>query len=91
MLVRSYFARRTKEKNARPPIKAYILYQREVYEEVKEDHPELNTYQIKKLVGAQWQALPDAHKRPYQEEAGALNRESRQSRQFADPAQLRIQ
>jgi len=87
-LVRNYCARRTKAEIARPQVRPFLTFQRAVHDEVKAEHPEANTYEIKALIGQRWRSLPDSEKQPYKELATQTNRLLRQRMASADPKQL---
>lgn len=90
-LLRYYCARRTKSDAAKPPVKPFTLYQRDVYNAVKASQPkEATTYQIKKAVGERWRALEDSARSTYIIQARKANAQSRQRMATADPAQLLV-
>ena len=90
-LVRSYCARRTKSAAAKPPVKPFTLYQREVYEEIKADcGAGATTYEVKRAVGENWRALDAEDKMPYVVRAHEQNKDARQRMASADPAQLLV-
>ena len=89
-IVRFYCSRRTKGEHARPQQKPYNVFAAERQEEVKAANPELNSYDVKKVLGQQWREMGAAAKRPYQEQSQHENRQLRQRMSAADPQQLLV-
>ena len=89
-LLRYYCARRTKDEDAKPALKAFVLWQRDIQDDVKADHPGEDTYAMKRRLGEMWRALDDEQKQPYVDQAKAHNKQSRQRMASADPAQLLV-
>ena len=89
-LLRYYCARRTKSVAAQPLQKPFVLYQREIYEDLKATDPRNDTYNLKKKVGEQWRAMSEEQKSPYVKEAKIRNRSIRQRMASADPAELLV-
>ena len=84
-IVRFYCSRRTKGEHARPQQKPYNVFAAERQEEVKAANPELNSYDVKKVLGQQWREMGAAAKRPYQEQSQHENRQLRQRIIFLAP------
>lgn len=89
-LLRFYCARRTKSAAAKPLVKAFVFFQREYYDEIKEENPGISSYALKRIIGERWRALSDEDRRPYQQSALEVNRDSRRRMALADPAQLLV-
>jgi len=89
-LVRNYCARRTRSADAKPQVRPFLIFQRERYDALKQEHPSSTTYELKALLGSTWRAMSDAQKRPYQEGAQRENRQLRSVLSRADPAQLLV-
>ena len=87
-IVRFYCSRRTKGEHARPQQKPYNVFAAERQEEVKAANPELNSYDVKKVLGQQWREMGAAAKRPYQEQSQHENRQLRQRMSAADHSSL---
>jgi hypothetical protein len=60
-----------KDKSGSPkrPPSAYVLYSVEKRPEIKEANPSLKLGEISKMIGASWQGLSTAEKKPYEERA----------------------
>ena len=89
-LVRYYCARRTKSDVAKPHVKPYVVFQRSVYEDIKNANPRATTYDIKSAVGERWRSMTDSQKQPYKIEAQRTNRQLRRRMSGADPEQLLV-
>ena len=89
-LVRNYSSRRPKTDEARGALRAFTLYQRSVYHDIKERSPGLTPYEIKARVGEQWRAMGDDAKKVYRDEAERSNRLLRQRLASANPSELLV-
>ena len=43
-------------------------YSRKVWDDVKQNHPELKTYEIARQIGKNWRDLPDRERKIYENE-----------------------
>ena len=50
------------------PVLPYMHYSRKVWDEVKQNHPELKTYEIARQIGKNWRDLPDRERKIYENE-----------------------
>ena len=89
-LIRYYCARRTKSDVAKPHVKPYVVFQRSVYENIKNANPRATTYDIKAFVGERWRSMTDSQKQPFKFEAQRTNRSLRRRMSGADPEQLLV-
>jgi len=50
------------------PVLPYMHYSRKVWDDVKQNHPELKTYEIARQIGKNWRDLPDRERKIYENE-----------------------
>jgi hypothetical protein len=50
--------------------KPFAIFQRSVWESVKQQHPDARSFELKKIVAQQWQSLSDAEKVRFIQERG---------------------
>ena len=89
-LLRYYCARRTKSVAAKPAVKPFNIFQRAVYDDVRDEHPGASGYEIKSRVGERWRALSEVLKKPFLDQAKKENAQARKRMSSADPAELLV-
>jgi len=50
------------------PVQPYMRYSRKVWDSMKQNHPELKTYEIAREIGKSWRGLSESERRQYQKE-----------------------
>ena len=56
------------------PIQPYMRYSRKVWDQMKQNHPELKTYEIARQIGKNWRDLHDSERNFYSFELNELHR-----------------